>query len=144
MLYGPIMIGPHKCTQMCWLAQSKTSDSKCFDAANQQIWVHLWGPCMMGVYYIMIIIKISKQRILIGRIFHFRRCQIILWRNKMEPFDLAWFGCCPIRHIWSDDYWIPTCSSNEVTRSTALGLPKQQVVVNRCKLMRKTERMPAF
>ena len=34
------------------------SDSECFDAANQQILVHLWGPSMMGVYYIMIVNKI--------------------------------------------------------------------------------------
>ena len=30
---------------------------------------------VMGVHYIMIIIKISIKRILIGRIFHFRRCR---------------------------------------------------------------------
>ena len=66
----------------------------------------------------MIIIKISKKRILIDRIFYFRRCQVILWRNEMEPFDCAWFGCCPCGRIPSDDYGIPTCSSNDVTRST--------------------------
>ena len=65
----------------------------------------------------MIIIKISKKRILIGRIFHFRRCQIILWRNEMEPFNRAWFGCCPSGRIPSDDYGIPACSSNDVTCS---------------------------
>ena len=74
---------------------------------------------VMGVYYIMIIIKISKKRILIDRIFHFRRCQVIRWRNEMEPFDCAWFGCCHSGVIHSDDYGIPTstCSSNKVTRS---------------------------
>ena len=56
-----------------------TSDSECFDAANQQMSVHLWGPCVMGVYYIMIIIEISKKRVLIDRIYHFRRCQIMRW-----------------------------------------------------------------
>ena len=65
----------------------------------------------------MIIIKISKKHILIGQIFHFRRCQIILWRNEMEPFNRAWFGCCPSGRIPSDDYGIPTCSSNDVTCS---------------------------
>ena len=49
------------------------SDSECFDAANQQLWVYL-----MGVYYTIIIIKILKKRILISRIIHFRRFQILL------------------------------------------------------------------
>ena len=79
----------------------------------------MWGPYVMGVYYIMIIIKISKKRILIGRIFHFRRCQLILWRNKMEPFDRAWFGCCPSVRIPSDDYGIPQRSSNDATHRAA-------------------------
>ena len=43
-----------------------------------------------------------------GRIFHFRR-------------------------ILSDDYRIPTCSSNDITLS-AFGFPRQQVVENRCEL----------
>ena len=68
----------------------------------------------MGVYYIMIIIKILKKRILIGRIFHFRCCQMILWLNEMELFDRAWFGCCPSGCIPCDDHGIPTCSSNDV------------------------------
>ena len=71
----------------------------------------------MGVYHIMIIIEISKNRILIDRIFHFRRCQVILWRKEMEPFDRAWFGCCPSGRIPCDDYGIPMCSSNGVTCS---------------------------
>ena len=45
------------------IGSQNTSDSECFDAANQQIWVHLWGPCVMRVYYIMIIIKISKKNV---------------------------------------------------------------------------------
>ena len=36
----------------------------------------------------------------------------------MEPFDRAWFSCCPSGRIPSDEYGIPTCSSNDVTRST--------------------------
>ena len=39
----------------------------------------------------------------------------------MEPFDRDWFGCCPSGHIPSDGHGIPTCNSNDVTRS-ALGL----------------------
>ena len=74
------------------------------------------------VYHIMIIIKISKKRILIRRIFHFRRCQIILWWNKMQPFERVWlFGCCHSGHIPSNDYGIPTCSSNDIMRK-AVGL----------------------
>ena len=65
----------------------------------------------------MFIIKISKKRISIDRIFLLRRCQVILWWNEMEPCDLAWFGCCPSGRIPSDDYGIPTCISNDVTRS---------------------------
>ena len=107
-----------------------TSDSECFDAAIQQIWVHLWGPCVMGLYYVIIIITISKKRILIDWIFHFHRCQMTLLRNEMEPFYRAWFSCCPSGRIPSDDYGIPTCSSNDVTRTAALGLPKQQDVEN--------------
>ena len=37
------------------------SDSECFDTANQQIWVHFWGPGMIGVYYIIIFSKILKK-----------------------------------------------------------------------------------
>ena len=67
----------------------------------------------------MIIIKISKTGILIGRIFHFRRYQIILWRHSMEAFDRAWFGCCPSGRTHFDDYGIPSCNSNDVTCSGA-------------------------
>ena len=35
----------------------------------------------------------------------------------MKTFDRASFGCCPSGRILSDDYGIPTCSSNDVTRS---------------------------
>ena len=58
-----------------------------------------------------------EKRILSDRNFHFRRCQVILWRNEMERFDRAWFGCCHRGRIPSDDYGIPTCSSNDVTGS---------------------------
>ena len=75
-----------------------------FDAANQQIWVHLWGPCVMGLYYIMIIIKILKKRILINRISDNRRCQIILWWQLKAPLSRAWFGCFPGGYTPSDDY----------------------------------------
>ena len=61
------------------------------------------------------------NRILIGRIFHFRRCQMILWRSEMESFYRAWFGCCSNGRIPADDYEIPTCNSNDVTGS-AVGL----------------------
>ena len=50
----------------------------------------------------------------------------------MEPFDHAWFGCCPRGHIPSDDYGIPKCNSNDITRSAIIG---QQDVENRCELM---------
>ena len=87
----------------------------------------------MGVYYIMIVIKISKKLFLIDRIIHFRRCQVILWRNEMEPFDRVWFGCFPSRRIPSDDYGIPMCSSNDVTRSDEnIGLTQ---AASRCKQM---------
>ena len=39
----------------------------------------------------------------------------------MEQFDHAWFGCCPNGRIPSDDYGIPMCNLNDVTRS-AVGL----------------------
>ena len=81
-----------------------TSDSECFDAVNQQIWMHLWGPCVMGVYYIMLIIKILRKRMLINRIFDNRRCQIILWWQLKEPLCRAWFGCSPNGYTPSDDY----------------------------------------
>ena len=104
------------------------------------------GHAWLGLYYIMIIIKISKRRILIGRIFHFHRCQILIWRNEMEPFDRAWFGCCHSGRIPSDDslsiqnfnlegaddYEIPMCNSNDVMRS-AVGLTQ---VASRWKQMR--------
>ena len=77
---------------------------------------HAWWVCIICVlnneYHQNI-----KKHILIDQIFHFRRCQVILWQKVMEPFDSAWFGCCPWGHIPSDDYGIPTCSSNDITRS---------------------------
>ena len=72
--------------------------------------------------------NIEKILILIDRIFHFRRCQVILWQNQMEPFDCAWFGCCPSGRIPSDDYGIPTCNWRAKWRQAqrwTLGLPKQ-------------------
>ena len=77
---------------------------------------HVWWVCITKW-------SSSKYRknILICRIFHFCGWQIILWWHSMEPFDCAWFGCCPSGRIPSDDYGIPTCNSNDVTRS-AVGL----------------------
>ena len=69
----------------------------------------------------MITIKMLQRFVLIARIFYFRRCQLILWQQSMEPFDRAWFGCCPRGHIPSDDYGVPTRNSNDVTCS-AVGL----------------------
>ena len=101
--------------------------SECFDVANQQIWVHLWGCVLYNDYHQ----NIEKK--------YFNRPNFpfpSLSNNTMaeadgtEPFDRAWFGCCPSRRIPSDDNGIPTCSLNDVTRSAALGSPKQQVVEN--------------
>ena len=77
---------------------------------------HVWWVCITKW-------SSSKYRknILICRIFHFCGWQIILWWHSMEPFDCAWFGCCPSGRIPSDVYGIPTCNSNDVTRS-AVGL----------------------
>ena len=65
----------------------------------------------MSVYYIMIIIEISKKRILIGRIFHFCRC----W-NHLIVLGLAVSLADALSPII-----IPTCNSNDVARS-AVGL----------------------
>ena len=97
----------------------------------------------MGVKYAVIMVKISKKRILIGKIFHFGRCQIILWRNQMEPFDRAWLA------VALADAFPPMIMKfpravQMTPRVAPLGLPKQKVVENRCELMHKTERMPAF
>ena len=89
--------------------------------ANRQFFVHSWRPIMMNVHYIMITNNILTKRILINRIFHFRRCQIILWWQSTEPSDRTCFGCFSSGHNLSDDYGIPTCNSNDVTRS-AVGL----------------------
>ena len=43
--YTPITTGPHTCTKICRLA-----DSEWFDAAIQQIFVHVWRPVVMGQY----------------------------------------------------------------------------------------------
>ena len=112
-LYHTITIGPHKCAKICWLSQN-TSDSECFDAANQQIWVHLWGPGVMGVYHIMIIRKILRKCILIDRICNNHLCQIIRWWQLKEPLCCAWFVCSPSGYTPSKDYGISMCNSNDV------------------------------
>ena len=40
--YTPATHGPHKCTQICYRS--------CFDYANQQISVDVWGPVVRGPY----------------------------------------------------------------------------------------------
>ena len=62
-LYGPITIGPHKfsLSLVFWLCESTNLSS--------------FVRAMRDRYYLMTIIEISKKRILIGRIFHFRRCR---------------------------------------------------------------------
>ena len=80
----------------------------------------------MGVYYLMIIIKLSRKRISISGIFHSRRFQIILRSNEMEPFRRAWFGCCPSGRIPCNDYGIPTCSSNDVACRRFLAYPSSK------------------
>ena len=41
--------GPHKCTQFCYRS--------CFDSANQQISVDVWGPIVMGSYIITFFVE---------------------------------------------------------------------------------------
>ena len=91
LFYGAITIGPLICAKICWLAEPK---HELFDSAYQQNFVHLGGPIVMGVYYIMIIIKILKEP---------------LWR--------IWLGCSPTGYTPSDNYGISTCNSNDVTHS---------------------------
>ena len=43
------------------LQSQNASDNACFDHANQQIWVHIWGPVVTSVYHIIVIIKISRK-----------------------------------------------------------------------------------
>ena len=91
----------------CVDLQSKhESDNECFEADNHQIWMHLWGPGVMGVY--MIIIKMLRKCILNSRIFYYHRCEITLWGQLKEPLCRAWLGCSPSGYTPSDDYGIST------------------------------------
>ena len=38
-----------------------TNDSEFLDAPNQQMFVHLWGPCVKSEYYVMIFFVILKK-----------------------------------------------------------------------------------
>ena len=54
--------------------------------------------------------------------------------------DRAWVGCCPGEHIPPDDCGIPTCNSNDVTRSAVgFSLAARFNEANTCT---KAERMP--
>ena len=110
-IYRPITIGPHKGMKICW---AKTWVIASVLMPHQQIWAHLWGPGMMDVYCIMIIIKILRKRILIHQMFHDLHCQIILWQQLKETLRHAWLGCSPSGYTPSDDYGISTCNSNDV------------------------------
>ena len=76
----------------------------------------------MGVYYIMIIIKIEKTYFNRPN-FPFPSLSNKTLSELVEPFDRVLFGCYLSGRIPSDDYGIPTCNSNDVTRS-AVGLPQ--------------------
>ena len=115
VLYGLIRSVPHQGMKICWLEESKQQRQWVFGVANRQIGVHLGAPGVMGVYYIMIIIKTLKT----DWILFFLRCQIILWWQSAEPHWRAWFGCCLHGHTPSYDYGIPTCDFNDATRSVA-------------------------
>ena len=56
---------PSQMNENLLISNSKlTSDSELIGDANQQIWVHLWGTVMLGMYYIMariIIIKYAHE-----------------------------------------------------------------------------------
>ena len=85
----------------------------------------------MGVYYVMIIIEISKKRILIGRIFHFRRCQ--KYFGGTRRYHLIVLGLA----VALADAFPPMimefpCAIQMTSRAALLGFPKQQVVENRC------------
>ena len=61
----------------------------------------------------------------------------------MEPFDRAWMA------VALADAFPPMIMKflhvvQMTPREAPLGLPKQEVVENRCEHMHKTERMPAF
>ena len=120
-----------------------TSDSECFDATNQQIWVHLWGPCVMGVYYIMIIFKIFRKRILINRIFDNRRYQNIVWWQLKEPLCRAWFGCSPSGYTPSDDYMEFPRSIQMTSRAALKGLSQAAVLWKPARQHTKQERQGA-
>ena len=71
MLYGPITIGPHKCTKICWLAvKTRAIAIDLTPLINKFECI-----CVMGMYYIMIIIKISKKRISIDQSHRYGRHQ---------------------------------------------------------------------
>ena len=61
------------------LAGSKQETAQVFDGDNQQIREDLCRPGVMGVYYIMIIHKLLRIRVLIDQIIYIRCCHIILW-----------------------------------------------------------------
>ena len=98
---------------------------------------------LMGVYYIMIIIKISKKRILIGRIFHYRRCHSggTRW-NHLIVLGLAVALADAFPPMIMEFPRAIQMTSRAALRT--LGSPKQQVGENRCELVQKTERMSAF
>ena len=74
----------------------------------------------MGVYYIMIIIKILRKRISIDRIFALPS----LSNYSLMAIEGTTLSCSPSGYTPSDDYGISTCHSNE-------GFPKRQFFGNR-------------
>ena len=98
----------------------------------------------MGVHHIMFIIKISKKRIFNrpnfpGANFHFRRCLIILGGTRWNHLIVLGLA------VSLADAFPPMIMEfphaiQMTSRAARLGLPKHQVVENRCEIMHKKRR----
>ena len=83
---------------------------------------------MKGVYHVRIIITISRKYILIDRIFHDRRCQIILWwRNYYDVFGWA----VPLPDTLLLTIMEFPRAIQIMSRATRKGFPKRQFFGNR-------------
>ena len=94
--------------------------------------VHQQTMGVMGVYYIMITKEIFEKHTLMAQF------SISVAVKTLAALDgTIWhaFDCCSSRRIPADDYGILPRAIQITSHVALLGLPKQQVVENRCKLM---------
>ena len=108
-----------KCTKICWIAVKHQRQSAFWWALiNELLCVCEDHSCW--VYCVPFTMKILKRNLVIDRIHHFRRYQILLWWPLKKPKWCVWLAVPSQRTHSFWQWWGCHCDWNDATRQSFL------------------------